>query len=393
MNRLVLIPWILLLSAILFGCAPKMAPREKPIMPEALPKEPEAPLKEPWQVEWENTLTQARKEGSLVVSSRRSEATREIMGSAFKNKYGIDIIWMTGPTGQRAARIGAERRVGIFTNDVGIDGVNIPFILYKQWGILEALPPSFILPEVKDQSVWLDAKWPFIDRDTLIFALTLYPQSPIMYNINLVKPEEFSSYMKLLDPKWKGKFISKDFTMEGGAQKWFRAMVEEDFGPILGLDYMRALAKQEPVVIRDDRLSGDWLLRGKYPFGFNLAVESQIAEWRRSGIPVPLQPITPKEGGYVTVGGQALYFFKDAPHPNAARLFINWVLSKEGAKVTTKATVKHTTRIDIDTLEAEPEAIIRQPGVKYVNIDQEKYLLKEEEYDKLGKEIFGHLIR
>lgn len=395
--RIVLLLGIFFISLIFLACTPKSVPVENATIPQALPKELKSPIKETWQAEWERTLALAKKEGAVVISSRRSAEAQQKIEGAFANKYpGIAVIWISGPTQDRAARIAAERRAGIYYNDVGIDGANVPLTTYNhKWGILEPLPPFFILPEVKEPSGWLNGEHPFIDSKRMYnFSLTLYPQAPITANTDLANPAELNSYKSLLDPKWKGKFSSKDPTIVGGANKWFQAMTEEDFGPILGLDYMRALAKQEPVIIRDDRIAGEWILRGKYAFGLNHSLAERSAEWRNQGIRVPLEEVTPKEGGYVTSGGQTLYFFKNAPHPNAARIFINWLLSKEGAKALTIATIKHSARVDIgDPREIIPEVIMRVPGRNYVNPDQEKYLLKTDEVTDRAREIFRHLLK
>lgn len=394
MNRLLLIPWILLLSTMLIGCARESVPLRGLPSSEIKTAEIRTGVEEAWQLKWEKTLAEAKKEGTLVIATGRSEAMRDIIARDFKNKYGLDIQWITVQPAQMMAKISAEQRAGLYTVDIGIVGGN-PVIQYRDRGFLDPLPPAFILPEVLDSSAWLDGKLPFIDKEGLYgVSMTLYPQSPFVYNIDLLSSDELSSYQKLLDPKWKGRFISTDPAQVGGGGKWFSAMIEEDFGPILGLDYMRALAKQEPLIIRDLRLGGEWLLRGKYPFGLNLQIQSQLAEWRRQGIRVPLRDFTPKEGGYVTSGGQSIIFLKNAPNPNAAKVFINWFLSKEGAITITRASIKQSARIDIgDPREIEPQVIMREPGVSYVNPDQEKYLLKTDEHARLASEIFGHLLK
>lgn len=120
-------------------------------------------------------------------------------------------------------------------------------------------------------------------------------------------------------------------------------MIDEDFGPILGLDFMRALSQQDPIIVRDNRIAAEWLTKEKYPFGLNCSIEANLAEYRRQGIPVPpLKAVTPEEGGYLTAGGQVISFFDKAPHPNAARVFINRLLFREGAKALIKATMKIT---------------------------------------------------
>lgn len=384
---------VLLLSLLfLFSCARGESVERQPLVSEPGTAKTQD-VKEGLEKEWEIVLREARKEGTLVISTGRTEAMRDIMGKSFTKKYGLEIQWMVGSGAQTSARLVAERRAGLYTNDISVDGGNTSIARYKQSGYLEALPPAFILPEVKDKSAWLDNKLPFLDTEGLyVFSMTLYPQSPLIYNTDLINPEEFSSYKKLLDPKWKGKFISADFTLAGAGLKWFGAMIEKDFGPILGLDYMKAFARQEPLIIRDSRLAGEWLMRGKYPFGFNIQIESQMAEYRRQGIRVPLENYTPEEGGYLTSGGQNLTFFKNAPHPNAAKVFINWILSREGARAVTRASIKHSTRTDIgNPKEVEPEVIMRKTGMKYAMPDQEIYLMKTDEYAEKATEIFGQL--
>lgn len=386
---------VVLLSGLLFlfACARGETVEKQPLGSEPGTAKTQD-VKEGWEKEWDIMLREARKEGTLVITSGRSPYVRETIGNAFKKKYGIEIQWLAAKGGEAVARIATERRAGIYAVDLAIDGANTSIARYKGYGFIEAMPPVFILPEVKDASAWMGGKLPFLDSEGLyVLAMTLYPQSPILYNTDILNGDkEFSSYQKLLDPKWKARFIANDFTLTGSGLKWFGAMAEEDFGPILGLDYMRAFAKQEPLIIRNERLAGDWLIRGKYHLGFNISINDQLAEYRRQGMHVPLSEYTPQEGGYLTTGGQNLNYFKNAPHPGAAKLFINWILSREGSILLTKATIKHSTRIDIgNPLEIDPQMIIREPGKKYVHTDQEKYLLKTDEYAQKATEIFGHL--
>lgn len=394
MKGIIFLVDIFLIGAVLFGCAPGT---EKPVLPETLTPETPSLTKEAWQTEWERTFSLARREGVVHISAgpAGTNLTREIFRSSFTEKYGIELIWTVGMGGEISQKIVTERRAGLYTTDISITGGNTSISVYKVYGFLQPLKPSMILPEVKDESAWLGGKLPFIDSEGMyVLAATLYPQAPLYINTRLVKEDEFSTYANLLNPKWKGKFIAADFTVTGGGLKWFSAMIEEDFGPILGLDYMRALSQQDPIIVRDKRITAEWLIREKYPFGLNSQITDDLAAFRREGIPIPpLKGVTPKEGGYITTGSQVITYFDKAPHPNASRVFLNWLLSREGAIALIKATVKDSSRIDISAGEIDPQAAIREPGKSYVNTDQEKFLLKTNEYVRLAREIFGHLLR
>lgn len=80
-------------------------------------------------------------------------------------------------------------------------------------------------------------------------------------------------------------------------------------------------------------------------------------------------------------------------HPNAAKVFLNWFLSREGQTVFTRAHGGHSARIDVPTEGLDPD-LVRKPGVKYfVGADSEAFLIKEDKTRELATDIFGHLMK
>lgn len=398
MKRLTLLSGIAVLIFTLLSCtAAKNVPAEKPLAKVDAPREVARIPQEDLRAQWDKILSSAKKEGIITIGSGRPEVMRKAIAEGFKNKYGIDVIWMVGRGDEQVRKIKVERNAGIYSVDVTIEGGNTSIAAMKAGGLLQSLRAALILSEVKDEKAWWEGKLPFLDKeDQYVFAMTYYPQDGIEVNTKLVPNyrEEFQSYWDLLKPQWKGKILAQDFVRPGGGLKWFSSMIEEDFGTILGLDYMRALLKQEPLIVTDTRIMAEWMLRGKYPVGIALTIDNQLAEWQRQGIEVPVAAFTPKEGAYVTTGGQNLSFVDRAPHPDASRLFINWMLSREGQIVLEKASIKHSTRIDLpDPKQVDPFIIARDTTLKYPKADQEKYLLKTEEYARIAKEIFAPLYK
>lgn len=398
MKTIILRVGILAVLLLFSACATKSPLEQKPALQQKPSQETQVNEKTTsgrWELEWKKTMLEAKKEGRVVIASGRGPEIRTPVGEAFQKKYGIVVEWLAGGDSELSAKLFTERRAGIYATDLFITGGNTTISRFKPGGVLSPLPPAFILPEVKDLSAWWDGKLPFLDKNNnLIFSMSLYPQHPLQYNTKMVKRDELSSYQGLLNPKWKGKIVIQDPLITGGMLKWFSVMTEEAFGPILGFDYVKKLVEQEPVIMRDRRLVAQWILQGKYPISMNMQLDTVFAEFERQGIPVSVESTTPGEGGYLTTGGNNIVLIDRAPHPNSARLFINWLLSKEGQILWSRAGVKHSTRIDIPPPEEiEPLIIKREMGLKYVNADTEELLLKTDKYIERAREIFAPLLK
>jgi iron(III) transport system substrate-binding protein len=157
----------------------------------------------------------------------------------------------------------------------------------------------------------------------------------------------------------------------------------------MGLDYMRELAKQEPIINRDERLQVEWVAKAKYPIGMALKKEI-ITEFQRAG--ATILESTGAEGAGMSSGSDNIGLINKAAHPNAAKLYLNWFLSKEGQTVASTSTGNLSTRMDVPFSHVDP-VLIPEPDKQYFFSDQEEFLLKAEPERKMAKEIFGHLVK
>lgn len=387
------IPLFLGLLFLVFSCTPgPITPEKAPSTAVTFSNEAQAPPRPTWELEWEKILKAAQKEGRVVIYTSEGAEPRAAMTTAFKKKYGIEVETMTARSLQLIEKMFTERKAGLNLVDMFISGSTDMILRLKPSGVLDPPESELILPELTDprmvEKLWYDGKIAFVDRETrLILTFSAYTTVPFASNTDLVKPTEIKSYKDLLQPKWKGKISINDPTMPGAGGKWFGMSL---WAKMADLDFMRALAQQEPVILTDTRLQVDWLSQGKYPLAI-AAKTGVFTDFVAAGAPVQRLP-APVEGAYLSSGGGNVVLVKGRPHPNAARLYLNWLLTQEGQRVFSMASGRQSRRLDVPTDYSDPTQRI-EPGVKYANGDDEEYLRLEGKYYEIAKEIFGKYIR
>jgi len=301
-----------------------------------------AEAKAPWQTEWERTLEAANKEGKLVAGIPASADLRKAIGETFRNRFpGIELELTTsrGPT--NASKIAAEHAAGVRDFDLLISGTSTPFSLLTA-GILEPLEPLFLIPEVRDPKRWFSGHIWLDDAKRFIYAFQAYQSENLWYNTTLLKPEEIRSYDDLLNPQWKNKIGYLDPRSPGGGTATWAFFLK-----IKGEEFLKKLAAQQMFLSRDQRQLADSLAKGKVALTIGLTYYS-LAPFLKAGL--PLKPLPePREGTYTSCGSGALSVVKSAPHPNATKVFVNWLLSKEGQEIYGKAMGQATRRLDVQT--------------------------------------------
>lgn len=301
-----------------------------------------------WKSEWEKTVAAANKEGRVVIYHG---SDTDIIFRVFHKKYPkIKVISVTGPTGPSglSSRIMMEQRSGKFMGDLYILGATTAYMVLYRGGAFAPVKPNLMLPEVKDQSKWFGGRHKYIDEKgeyILSFNGDLYAY--YAYNTNLVNPSELKSYWDFLNPKWKGKIIALDPTWGGPVSSPLRFMYNH---PDLGPKYLkRLLTEMDITASRKTRQIADWLARGKFSLSLFAGIKRTGFDVAKSqGLPVDwLGPRALKEGAILSAGSGNLMLFRNAPHPNAARVAINWLLSREGQAVYQKIRGSDSRRIDI----------------------------------------------
>ena len=295
-----------------------------------------------WQAQWDKTVEAAKKEGGVVVSLPASAELRKMTEEVFKQRYGIEVEVVTARGASIIRRIADESKAGIRHFDIHIGGSSSLVTGLLAEGILEPIEPWLILPEVKEAKNWWGGHMWVDQGKRYIYAFQAYLTESMWRNENLTKADDFRSYDDLLNPKWRGKIgILDPRTPGAGDSNWSYIWV------VKGEDYLKKLVAQNLFIGRDQRLLAEALAKGKIAVVIGVTYYS-LLPFVNAGLPLkPLPPL--KEGAYGTGGSGNLAIIKNPPHPNATKVFINWLLGKEGQEITTKALGQATRRLDVDT--------------------------------------------
>ena len=292
--------------------------------------------------EWEKVLAAAKKEGKLVLNIPPSAELRKALEDNLKQKFGLDVEIFMANSAPAVKRVADEFKAGVRYFDVITSTWDSLSYSLLPAGAVEPLEPQWILPEVKDPKNWWGGHIWTDGSKKYAYSPYAYLMDNIWYNTGQVKSEDVRLYDDLLNPKWKGKIGLWD-PRAGGASIgiWGYLWLTKGEG------YLQKLVDQNLQIVQDRRLIADSLARGKVSIAIGATYYS-YASFIKAGLPIkPFPPF--KEGTFVSVGNGGPVMVRNPPHPNAAKVFINWILSKEGQQVYGKAFGQATRRLDVDT--------------------------------------------
>jgi iron(III) transport system substrate-binding protein len=297
-----------------------------------------------WKNEWERSRQEAKKEGLVVVGIPARPELRKELETVFKPKFGIDMDLSTARGPQNASKIAAEFAAGVKNFDVFIGGSGTYESLVDS-GMTEPVDTLMILPEVKDAKNWWGGH---IWEDNISTHRFLYSfiadagTGGFWYNTKIAKPDELRTVDDLLKPQWKGKVGFLDPRTPGSGQSIWSFLWD-----IKGEDYLRNLVAQDLFISRDQRQLGDALAKGKLAIALGVSFYT-LQGFLTANLPIKELPKM-KEGLPSSNGSGVIGVVKNPPHPNAAGVFVNWLLSKEGQELYVKVMHQSTRRVDVDT--------------------------------------------
>jgi iron(III) transport system substrate-binding protein len=252
----------------------------------------------------------------MSMATSVSQATFPRFMQAFTSLYpflDVNSGYYSAPTGRVLARVEAEMRGGSLSFDVLHVAAMAPYLTYARDGKLlpyrspelAAYPPDAADP----QGNWTTAR---------VIGVIM------AYNKNTLAPEKAPrSWADALKPEFAGR---KLILQDAAAGTAFAQMYELEHH--LGADYLKRLAVQKPLVVSTSAQLIDLLVRGEAPIGFTV---DHYRAFEPDAVKAGIVGIYPAEGMPIALAPIAV--FRDAPHRNAAKLFVDFVLSHDGQKL------------------------------------------------------------
>lgn len=294
------------------------------------------------QAEWDKIVEAARKEGKVVASIPPSAELRRGMEIAFTRRYGIGVEFVPARGSTIVRRLVDEAKAGVHYFDLHIGGTESVISGLLPENVLDPVEPFFILPEVKDPKQWWGGHIWVDNAKRFVYAFVAYQTVSLWSNPNDYKPAEFRSFDDLLNPKLQGKIgISDPRTPGSGSSMWSYMLY------IKGEEYLKRLVAQKLFVTRNLRLLAENLAKGKIAVTSGIGY-SEFLPFIKANLAVTPLPV-PKEGLYATGGYGHLTILKNAPHPNATKVFVNWLLGPDGQEIFSRGMGVGTRRLDVDT--------------------------------------------
>ena len=319
--------------------------------------------------EWAPIVSGAEREGKVVVNTFPGDGYKRAL-KAFSQAYPDIKLEHTGLHSQDfAPRILQERQASLYTWDVVLIPTSTALQVLRPAGVWDPVRPAIILPEAKDDAGWeggFERGFNLVKDRALVYGFVAARGSGITVNTDMVKDEPIRGLTDLLNPKWKGKLLLPDVRVMGDS---FWAMTSARLN--LGDDIIKKLfVDQEPVLSRDTRQMAEFMVRGRYPIALGIN-PLLLGQFQKQGLGKNLKLYHFPEMDTVNSSSSALWLVNKAPHPNSARVFINWILAKDAQVVWAREVETNSRRVGVEpgnTAYAVPK------GAKLYQVDAEENL-------------------
>jgi len=302
-----------------------------------------------WEQQWKSWVDAAKKEGEVTVIVGPGQSYRDGVQGFQKAFPDIKLNVSGQHIRDVLPRVLREREANIYSADVMIGAVGAG--VFMEWipkGVLGDLNPVLIRPDVKDDSKWLCGfGWGWMDKakkHNIGFSAAATPE--VWVNREQVPetdlPKRGATFQQLMAAKWVGKASWQD-PRELGAGQNVSALIMKAYGEDFLKDF---IVKQKPTFTKDNRQQAEWIIRNRYPIAMALD-DTLLGEFTKEGLGKRVEPVHFKEGNVLIPGFGVMALFDRAPHPNAAKVFANWMMTREAQEEYHRATRQNSRRTDV----------------------------------------------
>jgi iron(III) transport system substrate-binding protein len=347
----------------LAACAPSAAPARPSSAPAAAP----APTSE-----WDRIVEEAKREGEVIVWGPAGADLRRHNKEAFERAYpGIRVTLFQAPSNsERDSRYLQEFQAGVARVDVMVGGAGGANARLKPAGALQDLRPFLIQPEVTDATKWRDGKLSWVDTEETYFLQSDMRITPNLLVNESVAPAAIQHWEDLLSLRWKGQMVMTDPRKSGDG---FAMGLFMYYTPELGPDYVRRFFGEMDVTFsQESRQNVEWVNSGRMLI--NVRPDNrEVTKLLDVGGTVQVIPALKARGKAVdsSGGSDGILFIPNLnplPHPNAAKVYVNWFYSRDGQQAMVDILERASRRVDV-SLASIPEYARPQPGVEYMNLN------------------------
>ena len=270
-----------------------------------------------WSAAAQPLAEAAKKEGKVVIYGSLESGIMDAVEKAFTKKYGIPIEYFRAASNKTLDRVLTEARAGRALSDVVVTNRG-PMLLLKD----EKVFAKYISPEA--------ANFPpdVRDPDGMLSPIYRMVIVGILYNTKLVKAGDApKSLDDLLQPKWRGKWVMPDPSRHFTTGVWVRNL-EEYYGKDW-MGFVKRMAESKPILVESFIPSAQKIISGEALAGITYVKYVHI--FGKDGAPLDYVRL-PK----MLADGHHAGISAKAPHPNAARLFVDFFISREGMEIMAK---------------------------------------------------------
>jgi iron(III) transport system substrate-binding protein len=317
--------------------------------------------------EWEQTVAAARKEGKVAINTFTGQGYGRVLKLFARTYREIKVDHTNLEAVDFSPRIVSERKAGVYTWDVITMPTSTALQVLRPAGVFDPVRPAIVVPEARNDASWRGGfEAGFLDKDRrLAYAFTLVRAVGIYVNVDRVKDGEVTSVRDLLAPKWKGKIAIADPRVNGSSF-WPLTLARLELGDGL---MKQLLVEQAPVLSRDRNQLTEFMVRGRYPIAIGLNVLA-LHDFQRHGVGTNIKTLRLPEMDYQS-SGSLVWLINRAPHPNAARVLINWLLTREAQVAWARELETNSRFVGVEP--GQPQTVV-PAGLKLTQIDAEEFL-------------------
>jgi iron(III) transport system substrate-binding protein len=315
----------------------------------------------------EQVIEGAKKEGELIIHVGPGKAFRDGRLNGFTEKYPfIKVHAINTANRESMPKLIRERQAGIYALDVHFGGPPNLIRVYKPQGFLAPFRDAIVDKSVMDDKVWRGGfAGGFMDKESkFIYGYNQAANNPMHVNWANMSKSDLKGLDDLLSPKLAGKIVWHDPRSPGPG---FAAAMTIYYNK--GEDFLKKLWAQPAVYTNNRRQAAEWVVRGRNPVGLGTARDFMLMfEKQGLGKQVEEMPAEWIATATMSSGNGNVVYMDRAPHPNAAKLYINWFLQREQQQQWNQHTDGVSRRVD--TKPNNPQ-MAPQPGKKYIDIFHE----------------------